>query len=131
MSLRSSPAALASLIGLYLRLFHTERALLKSEFQSAALGMVRAVILSALAAVCFLSTFILLIQAAVAALVERGWRAQWADLCVAVTVGMLGCILLLIGRTAFRRFGLIPHRTLRQIRKDFEFAKDGVRWRRQ
>jgi len=38
---------------------------------------------------------------------------------------------MLIARTAFRRFTVIPHRTFSQLRKDFQFAKDGMGWNRR
>jgi hypothetical protein len=129
--LRSSPAQFAALVAGYLRLLQAERTLLNAEFQAARTKLVRGLIFVIAAAVLFLIAFILIVAAAVSALIEIGWAASWANLCVALTVCITGCVFILIGRGALRRFTVIPHRTFSQLRKDFQFARDGLGWNRR
>jgi hypothetical protein len=130
MSLRSPPAQFASILAGYLRLLQSERTLLKTEFQAATSRLIRGVIFLLVGAIFFLIALILVVTAAVSVLVENGWPAHWADLCVALSVCVFGLVSVLIARSTLQRFTLIPHRTFSQLRKDFRFAKDGLGWNR-
>jgi hypothetical protein len=131
MSLRSLSAQFAALVGAYLRLFKTEQTLLRSELQGAASGLTRGVVLLVIAALFFLVAIVLFAEAGVTALTDNGWSAHWANLIVGLSVCAIGCILFLVGRSSLRRFSIVPHHTFTQIRKDFEFAREGMGWHRR
>jgi uncharacterized membrane protein YqjE len=131
MSLRSSPAQFIRLCSAYLNLFHTEFVLFRSEMSSAAVSIAKGLVLLVASLALFLIAVVLLAEAAVAALTFVGWPTHWADLCVAVSIAMIATIAWIIGTNVLRHSSLLPHRTVNQLRKDFEFAKDQMGWHRQ
>jgi hypothetical protein len=75
-------------------------------------------------AVLAMPALVLLMEAAVAALVENGMASYWAALLVGGLSLLLGMMLLSMGASWLRAGNLIPGRTLQQLQYDANAARN-------
>lgn len=78
-------------------------------------------------AVCLLAALLVLLQALVVALAEAGLGAGWASLVVGVVVAAIGYLLVRRGTANMSPSELVPERSLDQVRRDVDVAKEQVR----
>ena len=75
-------------------------------------------------AVLLIPALVILLEAAVAAITERGHLAPyWSALIVGGAVLMIGLVLLAFGGSRLRPSNMIPTRTLQQLQRDASVAK--------
>ena len=70
---------------------------------------------------------VILLQAAVAALVNAGIDDAWAALIVGGGIVVIGLILLMVGMSRLKARQLVPNRTIEQVQRDASVAKQQVR----
>jgi len=78
-------------------------------------------------AILLMPALVVLLEAAVAALVENGFAPYWSALVVGGACFVLGLILLLIGVRWLRAGKLIPDKTIHQLQRDAATARSQVR----
>jgi len=78
-------------------------------------------------AILLMPALVVLLEAAVAALVDNGIAPYWAALMVGGACFVLGLILLLIGVSWLRAGKLVPDKTIHQLQHDAATARSQVR----
>ena len=78
-------------------------------------------------AILLMPALVVLLEAAVAALVDNGIAPYWAALIVGGACFVLGLILLLIGVSWLRAGKLVPDKTISQLQRDAATARSQVR----
>jgi hypothetical protein len=78
-------------------------------------------------AILLMPALVVLLEAAVAALVDNGIAPYWAALIVGGACLLLGLILLLIGVSWLRSGRLMPDKTIHQLQRDAATARSQVR----
>jgi hypothetical protein len=78
-------------------------------------------------AVLLIPALVILLDAAVAALVDGGMEAHLAALLVGGGALLVGLILLLLGTSRLRAASLVPDKTIHQLKEDADIAKSQVR----
>jgi hypothetical protein len=78
-------------------------------------------------AILLMPALVVLLEAAVAALVDNGIAPYWSALIVGGAGLLLGLILLLIGISWLRAGRLIPDKTIQQLQLDAATARSQVR----
>ena len=81
----------------------------------------------AVGGVLLLAALVILLEAVVAFLVTLGLSAPLAGLIVAVVVALIGYIMLQSGLKALKAGNLTPERTVNQLSRDAQAAKETVR----
>jgi hypothetical protein len=74
-------------------------------------------------AVLLIPALVILFQSAVAALVDAGFATVWASLIVGGIAAVIGIALLLFGAAQLRAARPVPTRTIEQLQRDAELAK--------
>jgi len=88
--------------------------------------MVTGVALIAATAVVMISALVMLLQGIAAWLVALGWQPHWAALIVAAVVAAIGAVMLMKAMNDLKASNLRPDRTLHQLNKDLNVAKEQV-----
>jgi hypothetical protein len=78
-------------------------------------------------AILLMPALVVLLEAAVAALVDNGIAPYWSALLVGGACLVLGLILLLIGVSRLRSGRLMPDKTIHQLQRDAATARSQVR----
>lgn len=81
----------------------------------------------AIGGVLLLAALIFLLQALVALLIYLGVPPGWAELAVAVVVGLIGYSMLRGGLNRLKASDLVPSRTAEQLSRDAAVVKEQVR----
>ena len=111
----------------FTNLFRTEMRLARTEM-SDKIGQVGTGIGLAIGgAVLLMASLVLLLQAAVNALVEAGWSESAATLTVGIIVLAVGGLLVWLGLDRIKAKNLAPTRTIENVKRDAEVARDHVR----
>jgi Putative Actinobacterial Holin-X, holin superfamily III len=124
---RSIPELLKTFANDLTTLLRQEMRLARTETTEKFSEMTGAIGLVAGAAVLAIPGLVLLLQAFAAMFVANGMQEHWALLLVSVFALVLGAILFLVGYGRIRGSNLAPDRTLHQIRRDAQVAKEQVR----
>jgi hypothetical protein len=123
---RSIPQIVTDLFDQFTTLLGREALLARTELSEkigaagAALGLIVA------GAVLLIPALVILLEAAVAAINDAGFNPTYSALMVGGGVLILGLILLLIGASRLKAKHLVPRRTLHQIQRDAQVAKQQV-----
>jgi hypothetical protein len=104
-------------------LFSKQIQLAKSEVMANIGRGVRAGVWTIAAALLFVLTAILLIEAAVFGIASAGIAVHWACLIVAAVLAAIGLGLIFYSRQLMRN-ALVPERSVRQVSKDISVAKE-------
>jgi hypothetical protein len=78
-------------------------------------------------AVLLIPALVILLEAAVAALIDAGLESYWSSLIVGGGAFIVGLILLMIGVSRVKARNLVPSKTIHQIQRDADVAKRQVR----
>ncbi len=78
-------------------------------------------------AILLMPALVVLLEAAVAALVDNGIAPYWSALLVGGACLVLGLILLLIGVSRLRSGRLMPDKTIHQLQRDAATARSQAR----
>ena len=123
---RSVPDLLADVLREATELFRTEGRLIRAEL-SDKLSQIQLAGGSLVAgAICLLVALIVLAGALVTALAKY-MDPAWAALLVGVIVAVIGVVLLAAGKKSLEAVNLAPERTLGQLQKDGQLAKEQTR----
>ena len=125
---RSVPDLLGDLVDQTSTLVRKEVQLARAEFSEKLAAMGAAGASLAVGGVLLLAALIVLLQAAVAALVEYAHlSATVSALIVAIVVALIGYGVLRGGLSRLKASNLTPDRTVAQLSRDAEVAKEQVR----
>ncbi|HTI88895.1 MAG TPA: phage holin family protein [Alphaproteobacteria bacterium] len=126
---RSIPGLLSTLVNQFTHLVRTEGELARAEVSEGLSRMGTALALVVAGAVLVIPALVVLLSAAVSALVENGMSSSIAALIVGGIVLLIGIVLVVVGMKSLKPKRLIPNRTLGQLSRDAEVAKNQMRTR--
>jgi hypothetical protein len=126
-SRRSIPELAGSVFRQLAELMRTEGLLARTEMTEKVSHMGTGLGLLVGGAVLAMPALVILMESAVAALVDNGMAPYWAALLVGGLSLLLGLMLLSIGANWLRAGNLIPDRTLQQLQYDANAARNASR----
>jgi len=122
--------ALSDIIGDLLRqltsLFRSEGQLARTEVSEKLRTLGGALTLVATGLVVLLPGTIILLEAAVAGLIQAGFSPAIAAVSVGGAVLLVGIVLLITGVNRLKTLNLVPDKTLRQLQRNFAIVKDAT-----
>jgi hypothetical protein len=121
---RSVPELFGSVFRQLAELMRTEGMLARSEMSEKMSHMGTGIGMLVGGAVLAMPALVILMEAAVAALVENGMAPYWASLLVGGLSLLAGLILLSLGANWLRAGNLMPERTLQQLQYDANAARN-------
>ncbi|MET0339341.1 MAG: phage holin family protein [Caulobacter sp.] len=122
---RSIPQLLGAFTSDLTTLLRKESELVRAEFSEKLGGLAKGGGELAAGAICLMAALIVLLQALVMAL-SKVMDPVWAALLVGLAVAALGGVLLKAGVKTAKISNLTPDRTIRQVEKDINLAKEQV-----
>jgi hypothetical protein len=123
-SRRSIPELAGSVFRQLADLMRTEGMLARTEMTEKMSHMGTGLGLLVGGAVLAMPALVLLMESAVAALVENGWAPYWAALLIGGLSLLIGLMLLSMGASWLRAGNLIPNRTMQQLQYDANAARN-------
>jgi membrane protein implicated in regulation of membrane protease activity len=124
---RSVPDLVGSVFRQLAELMRTEGMLARAEMSEKITHIGNGVGLLVAGAILAMPALVVLLEAAVAALVESGMAPYWAAYLVGGLCLLLGIIFLLVGTNRLRARNLVPGKTLQQLQYDADAARNQVR----
>lgn len=121
------PELLTSLVTQTTELMRTEGQLARAEISEKMTLATTGLGLLVGGAILLMPALVVLLEAAVAALVESGLAPYWSALAIGGGCFILGLILLLIGVRWLRAGKFIPDKTIHQLQRDAATARSQVR----
>jgi len=124
---RSVPEIISDLLSQFTALLRTEAQLARAEMSENIAGIGRGFGLTMAGAVLLIPALVILLQAAVAALIDAYHLAPaWSALIVGGVVLIIGVILLLAGISRLKLENIMPNKTVHQLQRDASVAKEKV-----
>lgn len=105
-------------------LFVKEVRLAKTEASEKVHQATSAIVYAAMGGLILLAGFLVLLDSAVAWLVEFGLDIEWSTLAVGLVVALIGFVLLRKGISDVKAANLVPKRTVAQLRSDGRTARE-------
>ena len=124
---RTVPELLTSVVTQLADLMRTEGQLARAEMSEKMTLAATGLGLIVGGAILLMPALVVLLEAAVAALVESGLAPYWSALAIGGGCFIIGLLLLLIGVRWLRAGGLIPDKTIYQLQRDAAAARSQVR----
>ena len=124
---RSIPELFTDLVAQLATLLRKEGQLARAELSEKITTVATGLGLVVGGAVLLIPALVILLQAAVAALVEDGFAQPYAALTVGAAALLIGLILAIIGISRFRSETFVPHKTIHQLQRDVFVAKQQAR----
>lgn len=124
---RSVPELFTDLVSQVTALFRTEARLARAEINEKIAQAGSGVGMIAAGAVLLIPALVILLQAAVAALIDQGFQSYVAALIVGGAALLIGLIVALIGLNQLKVRKLMPQKTIEQLQSDAAFARNQVR----
>ena len=124
---RSVPELFTSVVSQLADLVRTEGHLARAEISEKMTLAATGLGLIVGGAILLMPALVVLLEAAVAALVDNGIAPYWSALLVGGACLVLGLILLLIGVSRLRSGRLMPDKTIHQLQRDAATARSQVR----
>lgn len=121
---RSIPDLLMHLVRQITELIRSEGQLARAEISEKLEKLIGAAIMIGAGAVLLLPALVILLQAAVAALIDAGWNAGLAALVVGAVVLAVGGLLGAMGLQRLRAVNLVPQKTIKQVQEDVAVATE-------
>ena len=121
------PELLTSLVTQMSELMRTEGQLARAEISEKVTLATTGLGLIVGGAILLMPALVVLLEAAVAALVESGLAPYWSALAIGGGCFILGLVLLLIGVRWLRAGKFIPDKTIHQLQRDAATARSQVR----
>jgi uncharacterized membrane protein YqjE len=121
---RSLGDIVASLFQQMASLVRNESQLARAEISEKLDKLIGAVIIVGLGAIMLLPAFVILLESAVAALIQGGVRPAAAALIVGGATLLIGIVLFIVGLGRLKAVNLVPDKTLRQLQQDVAIAKE-------
>jgi hypothetical protein len=126
-NMRTVPELFTSAVSQLADLARTEGQLARAEISEKMTLAANGLGLIVGGAILLMPALVVLLEAAVAALVDNGIAPYWAALIVGGAGLLLGLILLLIGVSRLRAGRLVPDKTIQQLQRDAATARSQVR----
>jgi hypothetical protein len=126
-NMRTVPELFTSAVSQLADLARTEGQLARAEISEKMTLAANGLGLIVGGAILLMPALVVLLEAAVAALVDNGIAPYWAALIVGGACLLLGLILLLIGVSRLRAGRLVPDKTIQQLQRDAATARSQVR----
>ena len=124
---RTVPELFTDLISQVTSLFRTETRLARAEINEKITQAGSGVGMIVGGAVLLIPALVVLLQAAVAALIDQGFEPHIAALIVGGAAFLIGFIVALIGVNQLKVKKLTPDKTIKQLQSDAAFARNQVR----
>jgi hypothetical protein len=124
---RTVPELFTSVVSQLADLMRTEGQLARAEISEKMTLAATGLGLIVGGAILLMPALVVLLEAAVAALVDNGIAPYWAALIVGGACLLLGLILLLTGVSWLRAGRLVPGKTIYQLQRDAATARSQVR----
>lgn len=124
---RSIPEVLADAMNQFTILVRKETQLARTEMAEKLGDLAVGIGLLIGGSVLLIPALVILLEAAVNALIDAGIGAAWSALIVGVATLALGGILLALGIGRLKAARPVPTRTIEQLQRDAEVAKQQVR----
>jgi succinate dehydrogenase hydrophobic anchor subunit len=124
---RSIPELFSLLFAQMTNLLRKESQLARVEMSEKMTQIATALALVVGGAALLIPALVVLLNAAVAALIENGFTASASALIVGGITLVIGAILVIVGIKAMKANNLMPDRTIHQLQRDAEVAKHQVR----
>lgn len=124
---RSIPELFSLLFAQMTNLLRKESQLARVELSEKMSQIATALALVVGGAVLLIPALVVLLNAAVAALIEQGLSASISALIIGGVTLVIGAILVIVGLRAMKADSLMPDRTIHQLQRDAEVAKHQVR----
>ena len=121
---RSITDIFADLVRQVTGLIRNESQLARAEISEKIDSLSGAAVMIGAGAILVLPALVILLQALVAALVERGWNSAPAALLVGIATLALGSILCLVGLRRLKAVSLVPKKTIKQLQQDVAVATE-------
>jgi Putative Actinobacterial Holin-X, holin superfamily III len=124
---RSVPDLVSSVFRQLAELMRTEGSLARAEMSEKMSYIGSGLGLLVAGAILAMPALVVLLEAAVAGLVESGMAPYWAAFLIGGLCLLLGIIFLLVGASRLRARNLVPDKTLQQLQRDADAARNQVR----
>jgi putative superfamily III holin-X len=124
---RSMPEIIGDLFAQLTILLRKEAQLARAEVSENMSGLASGLGVMVAGAVLLIPALVILLQAAVAALTAHGLASYWSALIVGGIVLIVGLILLSIGSSRIKPGNLVPRKTVHQLQRDAEVAREKAR----
>ena len=124
---RTVPELFTSVVSQLADLMRTEGQLARAEISEKMTLAATGLGLIVGGAILLMPALVVLLEAAVAALVDNGIAPYWSALMVGGACFVLGLILLLIGVSRLRAGKFVPDKTIHQLQRDAATARSQVR----
>ena len=124
---RTVPELFTDLISQVTSLFRTETRLARAEINEKITQAGSGVGMIVAGAVLLIPALVVLLQAAVAALIDQGFEPYVSALIVGGAAFLIGFIVALIGVNQLKVKKLTPDKTIKQLQSDAAFARNQVR----
>jgi hypothetical protein len=108
-------------------LLRKEAQLARAEVSENMSGLASGLGVMVAGAVLLIPALVILLEAGVAALTVHGVASYWSALIVGGIVLIVGLILLSVGMGRLKPGNLVPHKTVRQLQRDAEVAREKAR----
>jgi hypothetical protein len=123
---RSTPQLFSEVLAQVTALMRAELRLVRAEIGEKLSQMATGAALIGVAAVVMIAALVLLLHGLAAWLVAAGWQAHWAALLVGGVAAAIAVVLLMKAMSDLKASNLKPDRTLHQLNKDLNVAKEQV-----
>ena len=124
---RSVPEIVSDVLNQVTRLFRKEVQLARTEVTEKVGQAIGGVVMILVGAVLLIPALVILLLAGVTAMIDAGIEAHWASLIVGGATLLVGAAVAMIGMNRLKAENLTPTRTIEQLHRDAEVAKDQVR----
>ena len=117
------PDLLSDLTGKVSQLFRAEIRLAQAEMTDKGTAAATALVPTVIGGILLIPVLVILLEAAAAALVERGMTPSLAHLLIGVVALVIAGVLVWLGLNRLSHLSVEPHRTVRQVKRDVAMAK--------
>ena len=124
---RSVPEIVTDILNQVTRLFRKEVQLARTEVTEKVGQAIGGIVMILIGAVLLIPALVILLMAGVVALTNTGMQAHWASLIVGGAALLGGIVLAMTGMNRLKAENLTPTRTIEQLQRDAEVAKEQVR----
>lgn len=123
---RSTPQLFTEVFAQVTELMRAELRLMRAEVGEKLTQMATGAALIGATAVVMIAALVLILHGLAAWLVALGWQPHWAALLVGAVVAAIGVVMLMKAMSDLKASNLKPDRTLHQLNKDLNVAKEQV-----
>lgn len=125
-SRRSTPQLFTEVFSQVTELMRAELRLMRAEIAEKLSQVATGAALIGATAVVMIAALVLILHGLAAWLVALGWQPHWAALLVGGVVAVIGVVMLMKAMSDLKASNLKPDRTLHQLNKDLNVAKEQV-----